>query len=158
MAALQCVADNRGVFDLTAPNDPKLTLAPAVLQMKWQKAFFVYAKNESLFLCPLIKQKFEELTKNDPKLQQQAQNLGARAIFPAEAYESYAFNINLEGLKAADIPNLMNTVLIYEGKDGKLEFHHDGKANIAFADGHVESVGPDDVPKLIWNPKGKAND
>lgn len=158
LAAIQYVADNRDVFDLKAPNDPKLTLAPAVLQMKWQKAFFPYAKNESMFLCPLIKQKYEELTKNDPKLQQQAQNLGARALLPAEAYESYAFNVTLEGLKAADIPDLMNTVLIYEGKDGKLDFRHDGKANVAFGDGRVMSVSEEEAKDLVWNPKGKAND
>jgi prepilin-type processing-associated H-X9-DG protein len=149
------LAEDIGRFDLTPPNDPKLAPAPAVLQANWQKALFPYVKNENAFVCPLIKQKFEIQTENDPKLKHEAQNLGVRAILPPEAYESYSFNADLESLKLAAIPDVALTVLIYDGKDGQLDFRHAGKANVAFADGHVKSVTPEEAKNLIWNPKGK---
>lgn len=71
----------------------------------------------------------------------------------AKAGEPYALNENLVGLKQEQIAKPAETVLFYDGADGKLDFRHDGKANVVFVDGHVESLGPDDVTKLIWNPK-----
>jgi prepilin-type processing-associated H-X9-DG protein len=153
LAAFLLAQDKKNTFNFTLA--PGTAPAPESLKAAWQKAIYAYAKTEQLFICPLLFAQAEEQTNNDPKLKNQAQNLGARAIFPAEAYESYAFNAALENLRLDQIPEPAATVLLYEGKEGKLDFRHDGKANVAFADGHVETIGPDDVKKLIWTPKGK---
>jgi prepilin-type processing-associated H-X9-DG protein len=40
--------------------------------------------------------------------------------------------------------------MLYEGKDGKLNFKHDGKAAVAFADGHAKLVTEEEAKTLIW--------
>jgi len=65
---------------------------------------------------------------------------------------SYSFNPKLAGISAAKVSVPGQTVLIYEGKNGKLEFRHDGKACIGFADGHAKLVDADGAKKLRWAP------
>lgn len=65
--------------------------------------------------------------------------------------ESYSFNGNLTNLKLG-MPNAPRIVMFYEGRNGQLDFRHDGKANVAFADGHVQTVSREDAKTLQWKP------
>ncbi len=66
--------------------------------------------------------------------------------------ESYAFNAHLVGVLYAAIDDPSVVVAIYEGKDGRLRFKHDGKAGVAFADGHVKMVTEQEAKSLKWEP------
>jgi prepilin-type processing-associated H-X9-DG protein len=63
---------------------------------------------------------------------------------------SYSFNENLEGIPLQRIKRPAETVLIYEGKNGQLDFRHDGRATIGFADGHVKPIKREHTKFLIW--------
>ncbi len=63
---------------------------------------------------------------------------------------SYSMNANLQNRTLADITNPANTVLLYEGKNGKIDFRHEGKAAIAFADGHAKLLTEAETKSLIW--------
>ena len=63
---------------------------------------------------------------------------------------SYAFNFAIAGKKTTRIKSPATTVLIYEGKGGKLEFKHGGKAGVAFVDGHVKMITEKEAKKLVW--------
>jgi prepilin-type processing-associated H-X9-DG protein len=128
------------------------------LKAPWQMALFDFVQLVEPFACPKHSEKWKQQAQNNPVLLKEASDLGLPQLFPPQAYEAYAFNEHLVNVWPHKITKPKQTVMIYEGKSGKLEFRHDGKANVAFADGHVETIGPDDVKKLIWNPKGKAND
>ena len=65
---------------------------------------------------------------------------------------SYSFNPKLAGLRVMDVQSPADTVLVYEGKDGKLDFRHDGKASVAFLDGHVKQVDEAQANSLRWTP------
>lgn len=65
---------------------------------------------------------------------------------------SYSFNAELAGKSTVSIKNVMRTVLLYEGKNGKLTFRHRGRACVAFVDGSVKLITPDEAKKLIWKP------
>ena len=90
----------------------------------YTKSLKPYVKNESLFECPA--------------------DTGSGI--------SYAFNGNLAGVSLAKIQAPAQTVLIYEGKNGKLDFRHDGKATVGFADGHAKLVNAEGAKKLRWKP------
>jgi prepilin-type processing-associated H-X9-DG protein len=62
----------------------------------------------------------------------------------------YAFNDALTGRRLDTIRMPSDTVLAYEGANGKLAFRHDGKAAVAFADSHVRLVSPEHAKKLLW--------
>ena len=66
--------------------------------------------------------------------------------------ESYSFNGNLTGLSADALINPSRIVMFYEGKNGQLDFRHDGKTNVAFADGHVQTVSREEAKTLRWKP------
>lgn len=66
--------------------------------------------------------------------------------------ESYSFNGNLTNIKSAGMPNAPRIVMFYEGKNGQLDFRHDGKTNIAFADGHVQTISREEAKTLQWKP------
>jgi prepilin-type processing-associated H-X9-DG protein len=91
----------------------------------YRNAIKPYIKNESLFTCPL-----------DPK-----------------GTTSYSFNANLAGVNSEKIAKPAETVLIYEGKNGKLNFRHDGKATVGFADGHAKLISKEDAKRLRWTAK-----
>ena len=42
--------------------------------------------------------------------------------------------------------------MIYEGKNGKLDFRHEGKATVGFADGHAKLIDAQGAKKLRWKP------
>jgi beta-lactamase regulating signal transducer with metallopeptidase domain len=65
---------------------------------------------------------------------------------------SYSFNANLQGVPLSNISNISETVLVYEGKNGQLDFHHDGMAVVGFGDGHVQLVSPEKARTLRWKP------
>ncbi len=65
---------------------------------------------------------------------------------------SYSFNANLAGLKASKLSSPATTVLIYEGRTGKLNFIHDGSACVGFADGHCKMVNAEGAKSLRWAP------
>ncbi|RYG68171.1 hypothetical protein EON80_12200 [bacterium] len=64
----------------------------------------------------------------------------------------YSFNDNLSDKYAGDIKDYAHTVLFYEGENNKPVFRYDGKAAIAFADGHAALVSPDEADELSWKP------
>ncbi len=65
---------------------------------------------------------------------------------------SYSLNANVAGKSTVSIKNVMQTVLLYEGKNGKLTFRHRGRACVAFVDGSAKLVTPEEAKKLIWKP------
>lgn len=65
---------------------------------------------------------------------------------------AYAFNAALAGLSAAKLRSPGTLVMLYEGSGGKLRFHPDGRAGVAFADGHVKRVNAVEAKKLRWKP------
>jgi prepilin-type processing-associated H-X9-DG protein len=90
----------------------------------YKKGLMPYTKNEAIFKCPA--------------------DTGSGS--------SYAFNSNLAGVSMAKIQAPAETVLIYEGKNGKLDFRHDGKASVGFADGHAKLINAEGAKKLRWKP------
>lgn len=72
------------------------------------------------------------------------------SIIPATG-EPYTFNGHLNGLSsvATNLPHANRFVMFYEGENETPEFRYNGRAAIAFADGHVS---PDEAKKLIWKP------
>lgn len=73
---------------------------------------------------------------------------------PAEvgALISYTFNPALDNIPLAHFAHPSETVLLYEGQDGHVNFRHDGLAGVAFADGHVKLVTADAAKRLRWQP------
>ena len=65
---------------------------------------------------------------------------------------SYSFNTNLQGVSQSNIKNPSQTVLVYEGKNGQLDYHHEGMAAVGFADGHVALITPEKAKNLRWKP------
>lgn len=65
---------------------------------------------------------------------------------------SYSFNPHIAGVSLAKINLPASTVMVYEGKAGKLNFKHAGKAGVAFADGHVRMISETDAKSLRWMP------
>lgn len=65
---------------------------------------------------------------------------------------SYSFNDNLTNASWESIDDPVKTIMLYEGKDGELNFRHNGKANVAFADGHVKAVDTEEAKSLLWKP------
>jgi prepilin-type processing-associated H-X9-DG protein len=45
------------------------------------------------------------------------------------------------------------TVMIYEGKAGKLDYRHNGRAVVGFMDGHCKLINADEAAGLIWTVK-----
>ena len=66
--------------------------------------------------------------------------------------ESYSFNANLQGVSIAKISSPQSTVVVYEGREQTLDFRHDGKAVVGFADGSVRAIPKDEAPALRWKP------
>jgi len=64
--------------------------------------------------------------------------------------EAYGFNGYLCGKSSDSIRQPEWTVLFYEGQDQKPIFRYDGKALIAYVDGHVKLVTPAEADDLIW--------
>ncbi len=91
---------------------------------KYQEALIPYIRTDQIFHCP------------DDK----------------NGQISYSFNPKFENVSLAQIHAPSQTVLIYEGKNGQLEFRHNNRAGVCFADGHCELVTPEKAKTLKWKP------
>ena len=91
---------------------------------KWKTSIYPYTKNEAIFTCPEA----------------------------AKGTVSYTFNARLANIKMSKIKDPAKTVLIYEGSDGKLNYRHDGRAAVAFADGHAKLINKEQAKTLVWKP------
>src|SRR5262249_12612651 len=65
---------------------------------------------------------------------------------------SYSFNANLQGVSLAKVSRPAETVTIYEGKNRTLDFRHDRKAAVGFADGHAKLISREQAKSLRWKP------
>ncbi len=92
------------------------------------KSIAPYVKNADVFTCPL----------------------------DAKGTVSYTMNPNMQAAQLAAVMYPARTVLVYEGKNRQLSFRHDGKAVVAFADGHAKLVTPAEAKTLYWYPNGKT--
>jgi prepilin-type processing-associated H-X9-DG protein len=90
----------------------------------YKKSLMPYIKNEAIFKCPADK----------------------------SGVTSYSFNASLAGVPMSRIKSPAETVMIYEGRNGKLDFRHGGEAAVGFADGHCKDVTPEAAKKLRWKP------
>ena len=90
----------------------------------WKAQAMPYIKNESCFHCPADK----------------------------GGGQSYSFNPQLAGIRTTLVNNPAGTVMLYEGKDEKLDFRHGGLACVAFSDAHCRLVSEADAAKLNWKP------
>jgi len=88
-----------------------------------------YIRNNSIYICPSNK---------TPHLQTNGDKT------------SYSFNTNIEGVSQSSIKNPSQVVLFYEGKDGKLNFRHNGEACVAFVDGTTKLINEKDAADLRW--------
>lgn len=66
--------------------------------------------------------------------------------------ESYSFNINLENKPRDAVKDPSNTVMLYEGRDGQLDFRHNGTAGVVLVDGLGLFVNREQAKKLRWKP------
>ncbi|MEP6754064.1 MAG: hypothetical protein ABJA67_01080, partial [Chthonomonadales bacterium] len=64
----------------------------------------------------------------------------------------YAFNKNLNSIFLAQVESPSTTVMVYEGKDGKLDFRHSGKSYVGFIDGRTKLIDAAGAAKLRWKP------
>jgi prepilin-type processing-associated H-X9-DG protein len=90
----------------------------------YDKSVFPYVKNTAIFKCP---------SDESGKV-------------------SYSFNAALAGVNLSRVKLPAQTVLIYEGINGKLNFRHAGKAMVGFADGHCKLLTAAEAKKLRWKP------
>lgn len=65
---------------------------------------------------------------------------------------SYSLNANLQGVLTTKIKDPARTIMLYEGKKGVLEFRHEGKACVGFANGRAAMVDAAAAKKLLWKP------
>ncbi|MCC7229321.1 MAG: hypothetical protein IT203_02940 [Fimbriimonadaceae bacterium] len=65
---------------------------------------------------------------------------------------AYSLNANLLKKSANSLKDPANTVLMYEGSQGKLVFRHAGYAAVSFADGHARVIDAQYSKKLRWKP------
>lgn len=96
----------------------------AVNSSNWRAKIYEFTKNKSLHDCGLT----------------------------APAGLAYSLNTALAGKNLDKLAKPTTTVMLYEGKGGKLAFHKDGTAAVGFADGSVRRVTKAEAKKLRWNP------
>lgn len=65
---------------------------------------------------------------------------------------SYHFNPAMLGRSLSAVAAPAETVLLYEGKDGKLNFRYRGRAAVCFADGHAKLINRATATRLRWKP------
>ena len=71
---------------------------------------------------------------------------------PETGKPAYTFNAKLLGVAATTITRPAQTVMLYEGKNGKLDFRHNGSASVCFTDGHARLVDKTAAAKTRWKP------
>jgi prepilin-type processing-associated H-X9-DG protein len=67
-----------------------------------------------------------------------------------ESGKAYSFNDNLIGRKGSSFKNPAQVVMLYEGSKGVLDFRHDGRACVAFMDGHCKLYNKEQAKSLMW--------
>lgn len=92
----------------------------------YKDAVFPYIKSEAVFRCP----------------SQEGEGV------------AYSMNTNLQGKSLDDLAHPDKVVLIYEGQNQTLDFRHDGKAVVGFADGHDKAMTQAQAQEqgLKWKP------
>jgi hypothetical protein len=90
------------------------------------------------------------LKSGSPQLQPIAQNID-RVIKQKQAL-GWRFNPYVAGKPQASVTAPMTTVLIYEDREGNLDYRHDGKALIATTSGTVHLVSPAEAKNYAWKP------
>jgi prepilin-type processing-associated H-X9-DG protein len=121
-----------GMQMLVQDYDNQFALAPEHLQ----EALMPYLKDRSLFYVPGSDEPY---------------------TFNANLSERYSM-METDGITMVDPPrafikNTDKTVMFYEGHNERPIFRYDGKAAMAFADGHVALVSPEEAKTLIWKPQ-----
>lgn len=89
-----------------------------------KKAVFPYTKNDKLWYCP-----------GGP-----------------QDKVAYTINPKVVNISMTAIQQPAETVLLYEGSKGQLDFRHEGKAAVAFTDGHAKMIDAEAAKKLRWKP------
>lgn len=70
----------------------------------------------------------------------------------SEGTISYSFNEKLRGRSMTSIAVPSQVVMFYQGSNGKLKFSKQGKAAVAFCDGHAKNFTPETESTLVWDP------
>jgi hypothetical protein len=65
---------------------------------------------------------------------------------------TYSMNPQLQGKRMTAVRKPELTVLLYEGKNGTLNFRHNGRAMVAMANGKVIQVNATEAKRLRWAP------
>ena len=104
--------------------------------MRLSERVYRLVENDSIFFCP-----------DDKRFP----DIGA-IIKTTQDVSSYSLNPYFEGGGPSTKKSSADVILLYEGKDGVLNFRHDGKACVAFVDGHVEAVSQEAAKSLRWKP------
>ena len=73
-----------------------------------------------------------------------------RCALDAKGTISYSMNVSLQNRSLAEVANPVHTVLLYEGHNGVVDYRHDGRAAIAFVDGHAKLMTETETKSLIW--------
>lgn len=96
----------------------------ATTPANWHKSIFPYVKNEAIFRAP-----------GDPK-------------------KGDSFNLNpaMANRVISKVKDPAKTVMIYQGRNGTLEFYGDGRTAVAFCDGSAKLFTPAEAKKLNWKP------
>ncbi|AIE84605.1 hypothetical protein OP10G_1237 [Fimbriimonas ginsengisoli Gsoil 348] len=66
--------------------------------------------------------------------------------------QSFHLNPAVAGKSMSSIPIPARTVLLYDGKNGQLRFRWNGRAAVAFVDGHAKLVTREEAARLRWKP------
>jgi prepilin-type processing-associated H-X9-DG protein len=63
---------------------------------------------------------------------------------------SYSINQYIQGVTMARVTDPANTVLFYEGKNGSVNYRHNGRAAIVFVDGHAKMMSAEEMKSRVW--------
>ena len=99
----------------------------AVKSDKFKETLAPYVKSEQLFYAPADK----------------------------SGMVSYSFNPKLTGMSTHLNGKARETVLVYEGRDEKLDFRYGGQAIVILANGTIKMVTPEEAKSLRWEPNGE---
>jgi prepilin-type processing-associated H-X9-DG protein len=97
----------------------------AITPQNFKTALLPYARMTGIFRCPSV-----------------------------SSGESYSFNGNLANYDVAELSRATanQLVMFYEGRNGQLDFRHQGRCNVAFADSHVKAISRSKAKTLRWKP------
>lgn len=73
--------------------------------------------------------------------------------YPGKPDQTFSFNVKLTGHSFSEMDDPGSIVMFYEGSKGALDFSHDGRAWVCFADGHTRLIKREDAASLRWTVK-----